>query len=578
MQPVHTTLFLDSDPIGQGAFRLYRQEILEGNGSDIPELFKLLVNRNLSIPKVLMQDPPLYNQIKNLTGLFWVSHAVEISVESQMQKKNWSEVWLGRKVSLLKEDLEDGDLSVADHVEQFLTQTGVQGLDKLLSDQELFQVFSSNSSYWSERLIRCLPDCKTKVLSIFNDHRSQAKTPVQKKSVKVSEKERLMAQLRIEIQVSRSNLSTSIVRFLEKNGQGRLWDIFQDQELSEILLQDTEYPWVEPVLDAFGENHTLIEKFLSREWSNREDFFEYLQSHHQWVDALSEHFDPMTPFLFLFYFVKKDYDTLSPSIESEAFHKLFLNPKYLEIFHHDEEYSWIPYYLRRFRKNGVYINSFLADRLLKDRKLKELVDQNPAWVTSLVNSNPRVTSFIFTVLLLQNKLHLQVFSPDELEFYFSKIPNWVEEMYLDPSSNSLSGDSFSLFLDIWGQYFDDEGFKLENIQEFLQFLPSLRPMELVLLAKDLRFHYMMAKALAHFPPKALMCMIPTLNVTGFWTLMREMPLEMHPLFLAYATTAQKEFYSSMQPFQADYELENLESDLEKTGFFVRQRVEALERI
>jgi hypothetical protein len=463
-------------------------------------------------------------------------------------------------------------------VDQFLTKTGARGLERLLADQELIQVFSSNPSYWSERIIRCLPDCKIRVLSVLDENRSQAITSTEKRSIKVSEKEKMLAQLRMEIQLNRSNISTVIVRFLEKNGQGRLWDIFQDQELSEILLQDTEYPWVEPVLEAFGENQSVIEKFLSHEWSNREDLFEYLKLPHPWVDALSEHFDPMTPFLFLFYFTKKDYDTINPSIESGAFHKLFFNPKYLEIFHQDEDYTWIPYYLSRFKKNGMYINSFLADRWFHDKKLKELVDQNPAWIASLVNSNPRVTPFIFTVLLLQNKLNLQVFSPDELEFYFSKIPNWVEELYLDPSSNSPSGDSFSLFLDIWGQYFDDEDFELENIQEFLQFLPSLRPMELVLLAKDSRFHYMMAKVLAHFPPKALMCMIPTLNVTGFWTLMREMPLEMHPLLIAYATTAQKEFYSSMQPFQADYELENLVSDLEKTGFFVRQRVEALERI
>ena len=95
MQPVYTTFFLHSDPISQGAYRLYRQEILEGDVSDIPELFKLLVNRNLSIPKVLAQDAPLFDQIRNLTGLSWMPHAVEISVESQIRKKN-SELLLVR--------------------------------------------------------------------------------------------------------------------------------------------------------------------------------------------------------------------------------------------------------------------------------------------------------------------------------------------------------------------------------------------------------------------------------------------------------------------------------------------------
>jgi hypothetical protein len=526
----------------------------------------------------LSQDPPLFEQIKNLTSLSWMIHAVQISLDSQLQKKNWPEVWLERKVSLLKEDLEDGDLSSSDHVDQFLAKTGAPGLDRLLADQDLIQFFSLNPSYWSERFIRHQPDCKTKVKSIFDNDRSQAKTPIEKRSVKVSEKEKMLAQLRMEIQVNRSGLSTSIVRFLEKNGQGRLWDIFQDQELSEILLQDTEYPWVEPILEAFKENHTIIEKFLSCEWSNRGDFFEYLKAPHRWVDALSTHFDPMTPFLFLFYFVKKDYDVINPCIESVGFHKLFFNSTYLEIFHHDEEYSWIPYYLCRYRKNGVYINSFLADRWLQDRRLKDLVDQNPAWIASLVDSNPRITTFMFTVLLLQNKLNLQVFSPDELEFHFGKIPSWVEEVYLDRGSKSISGNSFSLFLDIWGQYFDNENLKLNDIREFLELLPNLHPMEMVLLAKDPRSHYVMAKIMPQIPQKVLRCMIPTLNLTGFWTLMREMAIEMHPLFLCHATTNQKEFYSFMQPFQADYELKALESDPEKMGLFACERVAALETI
>lgn len=73
-------------------------------------------------------------------------------------------------------------------------------------------------------------------------------------------------------------------------------------------------------------------------------------------------------------------------------------------------------------------------------------------------------------------------------------------------------------------------------------------------------------------------MIPSLNTTGFWTLMREMPLEQHPIFLAYATKRQKEFYGSMQIFHADYELENFGSNFEKKGLFLKKRIAVLEQI
>lgn len=578
MQPIHTAPFLDFDQICQKALKFYRQEIIEGNATDIPGLFQVLVNSDLSIPRFLGQDPPLYSQIINLMGLSWLPCAVEISVKSQLQKRNYSEVWLERRFSLLKEDLEDGDSNLHDHLESFLTLTKANGLKKILADPDFIRLFSQNQVFWSNSLCSQFPDCVQLVNAALKEDRSGIKTPFLKRQARISDKEKMLAQLRMEIQVNPADYTVSIIRFLEKNGQGRLWDIFLDPELSERLLQDTEYPWVGPILQAFKENHTVIERFLSREWSTRVDFSEYLKTHHKWVDELSEFFDPMTPFLFLFYFIKKDYDPINPSIDSEAFHKLFLDPNYLEFFHQDEGYTWIPFYLSRFRKNGMYINSFLSDRLFHDRKLKRLVDQNPPWIRSLMDSVPTVTPFTFTVMLLQNKLNYEEFTPDDFAFNLDKLPCWVSEVFVNPNPCSPSKDTFFSFLNFWGHFFESETFVLKDVQEFMWFLPNLHPIEMVFLARDARFRYMMAKTLPNFPTKAKAIMIPSLNTTGLWTLMREMPLEQHPIFLSYATTRQKEFYGSMQIFHADYELENLASNFEKRGLFLKKRIAVLEQI